>query len=517
MSATPSELTARASTAASIPVHAHVPIPRAHARSVGTDRARAWALAGAFMIGGLVLRLALVRGLWVDEAISVHQAHMTLGGLLHNLRETDNHPPLYFLTLWATVRVLGYGELAVHVPSIVFGTLLIPALYLTGCELFGRRTALVAAGLGTVAPLVVWYSQEARMYSLFMLLATLAVWAQVRALRDGRARFWVAYAALTIGMLYTHYFSVLPIVVQQAAFAGVAWQRARSGQPVRGLLVSVWLVWLAVLLAVLPLAPFVVTQFHHDQSAGTGFGDARAAVGQQTGSSMSIYALLSNVVWAIWGYHADSTMFRIVALWPLLMLVGLALLGRGRSPRSLLAVALVAFPILALLGLGTQKRDLFEVRYFAGAVPMILLLCARAVSTFSARRLPVLIAAALLVVTMGVGLADQQLNGSNPRTYDFRGAIADIRAHARPGDTVLYTPDYLNDVIAYYAPQLHARVLRTGAPAVPARGRVFLLASFLEDPRTASIVGSARHELAHGPRRLVASYPREKIDLYEFQ
>lgn len=43
---------------------------------------------------GLVLRLLLVRGIWVDEAISVHQAHMTLSGMLANLRATDNHPPL---------------------------------------------------------------------------------------------------------------------------------------------------------------------------------------------------------------------------------------------------------------------------------------------------------------------------------------------------------------------------------------------------------------------------------------
>src|SRR3981189_2853502 len=85
---------------------------------------------------GLVLRLFLVLGIWVDEAISIHQAHMSLSGMLHNLRATDNHPPLYFLILWGTVRVLGSGQLAVHVPSIVAGTLLIPAVYIAGRELF---------------------------------------------------------------------------------------------------------------------------------------------------------------------------------------------------------------------------------------------------------------------------------------------------------------------------------------------------------------------------------------------
>ena len=57
------------------------------------------------------------------------------------------------------------------------------------------------------------------------------------------------------------------------------------------------------------------------------------------------------------------------------------------------------------------------------------------------RRTPALIAVAALMATMVVGLADEQLNGSNPRTYDFRGALAEIRRETRPGDTLLYSTD----------------------------------------------------------------------------
>ena len=95
---------------------------------------------------GFVLRLLQVRGIWVDEAISVHQAHMSLPAMIANLRETDNHPPLFFMALWAAVRVLRSStEQAVRVPSLIAGTLLIPALFITGRELFDRRTGLLAA------------------------------------------------------------------------------------------------------------------------------------------------------------------------------------------------------------------------------------------------------------------------------------------------------------------------------------------------------------------------------------
>ena len=47
--------------------------------------------------------------------------------------------------LWLTVKAFGDGELAVRIPSIIAGTLVIPALYLLGRELYDRRTGLVAA------------------------------------------------------------------------------------------------------------------------------------------------------------------------------------------------------------------------------------------------------------------------------------------------------------------------------------------------------------------------------------
>jgi uncharacterized membrane protein len=143
-----------------------------------------------------------------------------------------------------------------------------------------------------------------------MLFATLAVWAQVRAIRDGRARYWVAYGALTIALLYTHYFSIIPIGIQQVAFAAVVWSRARKGEPVKGLLTGCWLTWIAIAVAVAPLAPFVHQQFLHDQVAGTGFSGAPSAGVTSTsvpqGGHPTIYALIANFVWAIWGYHADS-------------------------------------------------------------------------------------------------------------------------------------------------------------------------------------------------------------------
>jgi 4-amino-4-deoxy-L-arabinose transferase-like glycosyltransferase len=492
---------------------------RATARSWRVSRP--WVAVAALAVAGLAIRLIQVRGIWVDEAISVHQAHMPLAAMLGDLRAGDNHPPLFFLALWGAVRLLGNSEQAVRVPSLIAGTLLVPAMFLCGRELFDRRTGLLAAAATAVAPLLIWYSQESRPYAMFMLVATLAVWAQARAIRDGRARYWVAYAAATIAVLYTHYFSILPIAIQQVAFGAVAWRRARRGEAVRPLLTGCWLTWLAVAIAVAPLAPFVHQQFLHDQVAGTGFQGAPSAGATSAslpqGKHPDVYAVIANVVWAIWGYHANATMLRLAALWPMLMLLALALLGRGRSRPGMLVLALAIIPPLLLMIVGFKKRDLFEVRYFSGAVPMLLLLSARTIVSSSRRRLPVILGAVVLLATMGFGAADQQLAKSNPRDYDFRSALRTVSLKARPGDTLLYAPDYLQDVIEYYGPHVHTEILGPHAPSIPAHGRVFLLASFLEQPGVPSSVGLAKYALARAHRRLVATTTLEKIYVWEYR
>ncbi len=91
---------------------------------------------GGLIIVGLALRLAVPRGIWVDEAISIHQARLSLHDLFRNLYYGDRQPPLYHLTLWLTIRVFGHSAFAVRLPSLIAGTLLIPVLYELGRELY---------------------------------------------------------------------------------------------------------------------------------------------------------------------------------------------------------------------------------------------------------------------------------------------------------------------------------------------------------------------------------------------
>jgi 4-amino-4-deoxy-L-arabinose transferase-like glycosyltransferase len=452
-------------------------------------RARAFAtrpdvlLVATLAAAALVIRLLATRGIWLDEATSVKQAKMPVGAMLHELGATDVHPPLHHIVLWLTVRVFGTGELAVRLPSMVAMVALIPLMYVAGRDIFDRRAGYAAAALATVAPFTVWYAQEARMYALFMLFALIAAWYQVRIIRDGGARNWIVYAASAVALIYTQYFGLLFVGAQQLVFAAAMIARRGDRYRLRAWAVA-WGTTLPLMaLAVIPLMGFALGQFEANEAAGKGFeqpsqtGGGVAAATQAPGA----YEALTNAAWAVTGYHSDGTMTSLAALWPLLMLLALVLLGRGRSWSTGALATAAILPAVALFGLGQLKPFVFEVRYFIGAVPLVLLLIGRAVTSWPVRRVPTLLACTVAIGALAAGLADQQFNGSNPRVYDFKGALTQLEGRAKPGDIVVYAPDYIDTVVGYYGDgKLDARPLEKGVPKPRKGHRVFVLASFLD-------------------------------------
>jgi len=442
------------------------------------------ALAG-IIAGGLALRLAVPRGIWLDEAISIHQAHLSLHDLFDNLYYGDRHPPLHHLALWLTVRIFGDGELAVRLPSLIAGTLVIPAMYELGRELYDRRTGLVAAAFGAASPLLIWYAQEARMYAFVTLFGLLALLTQLRVIRNGTMLNWAAYILATAALLWSHYFGLLLIGVQQLIFVGVLIQRKRAGEPVKGLAMGFGYSAVVLAIQLVPLAVFAQNQF--DSTGG--------ALGSPSGTydSLSFYAVVANMAWALWGYHPDGITELLSAMWPLFLLLSLLLLGRGGSRQTLILAAAAITPIVLLLFVAAFDRELFEVRYFLIAVPLLFLLAARLVTGWIRRPSMQLLAAGAVTLTLLIGLADQQLNDGNPRLFDFRGAIDEIEADAGPGSLVIFDPPDMRYVLDYYARELKRRPLKQGVPKRRDGSPVFVLASFQDNKlffdRTNKVVG----------------------------
>jgi hypothetical protein len=428
-----------------------------------------WVLAG-LVLAGLALRLAVPRGIWLDEAISIHQARLSLHDMLRTLYYGDRQPPLYDLVLWLTIRVFGHGEFAVRLPTLIAGTLVIPVLYELGRELYDRRTGLVAAGFAVISPLLVWYSQEVRMYTFVALFGLLALLTQLRVIRNGTMGNWAAYIVATAALLWSHYFGVLLIGVQQVIFVGVLVHRRRNHQPTRPLALGLAY---SVAVLVMQLVPFVVFA-HHQYQVTSG------AAGSPSGTYdyLSFYSVLSNMAWSLWGYQPDATTVLLAAMWPLFLLLSLVLLGRGGSRQTAgLAAAAMGLVVLLII-VSAFDRPLFEVRNFLILVPLALLLIARLITGWIRTARGRLLVAGGVALTLSIGLADQQLNKSNPRLFDFRGAIHDLQADAGPSSLVLAEPSDVRYVLEYYAPNLRTQPLSLPITAAREGSPIFVLASF---------------------------------------
>ena len=167
---------------------------------------------------------------WLDEAYTERLLRMSFGGMLHGVRLTESTPPVYYVLAWAWVRVFGSSELALRSLSALAGVLTVGVVYALCLRLAGRRAAVIAGILVALSPLLIWYSQEARSYSLAALLATSSLLCVV-AYRDSSKRAWLVGWTVTAALgLATHYFVVFVVAPE---LAWLLWRR-RRGQVVAG-------------------------------------------------------------------------------------------------------------------------------------------------------------------------------------------------------------------------------------------------------------------------------------------
>lgn len=164
------------------------------------------------LILALVLRaIKLDQSFWLDEAINVVNAqNLPLWEYLTRYPIGDFHPPLYFAILWIWSHLFGFTEWVVRIPSVIFGIASVFMTYLLGKLIFEKKVALLAGLFLSLSPLHVYYSQEARMYSLAAFSVALSFYFLIR-LKDGLRFFW-GYIFSLILVIFSDYLAyfILP-------------------------------------------------------------------------------------------------------------------------------------------------------------------------------------------------------------------------------------------------------------------------------------------------------------------
>ena len=206
-----------------------------------------WVIALAF-----ILRLInLNQSLWLDEAFQFKSTYyFSLKDLLTVYLPGDFNPPLSYLVNFFFGKVFGYSEISLRLPSVIFGVLTVWLVYKISRGKIWPALLLATSGLH------LYYSQEARMYSLAALAVTASFWFLLK-------KRWFWYWLFSLIAIYSHYLTIF-IFPAQLIFIII-----EQRQSIRKLFFS----WLALVLGFLPWLPIFLQQLAAGRmAAATGWG-----------------------------------------------------------------------------------------------------------------------------------------------------------------------------------------------------------------------------------------------------
>ena len=168
----------------------------------------------------LILRLVFLtqENIWFDEFFSLRAALSDVKGF-DLLQFLGPIPYLYFFLLKLWIGLFGYSLFTIRLLSVLFGVGSVVLIYALGKMCFDRPTGLISAFLLSVHPAHLFYSQEVRHYSLYLLLTLLVYYffsIYLKKEANGKMRLFL-FAGSIFLLLNTHFFAVFILLALNIA------------------------------------------------------------------------------------------------------------------------------------------------------------------------------------------------------------------------------------------------------------------------------------------------------------
>lgn len=169
-----------------------------------------------FFILNLALRILFInsREIAIDEPFSIFFSQQNINEIFEMLK-TENNPPVHFLLLHFCIKLFGISAFSVRFLSVLFSALTTSIIFFTGKQFIGRFCGIVAALIFTFSNMHIYFSHEARVYPLFVLLAVLSLYSFLTILKNPQKKS--AYIFLTIWnllIIYSHYFGFFVLITE---------------------------------------------------------------------------------------------------------------------------------------------------------------------------------------------------------------------------------------------------------------------------------------------------------------
>ncbi len=438
-----------------------------------------WSRAGILFIVLLAFGLRLFaidrQDIWGDEAFSIWLSSQPLADVVAG--GADTHPPLYPFLLFLWLRLAGSSPLAVRLLSAFVGTLTVPVLYALGRRAWpavdptGERrgrwpAALLAALLAAVSPVLVYYSQETRMYGLVALFSAASVYWAIRTWQKPRSVLaGLAYLLTTLAAAYTHYYAFFVILAENLVLV-VSMLRRRTWSSLGR--------WLAVQGALaLAYIPWVLVQ--------TGFLSGKASARFEEWDLSTARRIAGETLGSFSaGLAVPATASRLVSvLFGIVIVAGLWVVIRRRRVEPWLVVAYLLAPLF-LAWVVNPIMPFFYARYLLLIAPAFYVLAAWGAMAAARLWRPLgVVCAVILLAASGYGLHGYYTDEAYAKG-GYGQMMAYVETNAQPGDGLVLANQLQRPIFEYYQP-------------AGFEGQTYLFPQYgipLEDPRTVEELAS---------------------------
>ncbi|MBN1348684.1 glycosyltransferase family 39 protein [candidate division KSB1 bacterium] len=403
-------------------------------------------LRGAFyaylliLVIGLVLRCIMLdsQSLWYDEAVSISIGSSDDPEIL--IFEEFNHPPFYHVLLHIWMRIAGHSIYSARLFSALLGLLAIILGYRLASRLFGARVGRVTAAIMAFSPFMIYFSQEARMYNLIIVLVLGSFSSFISILDANRRRAWIGYFISNLLLVYTYYLSVFVLMGQLVYFLVLWREHKQSFLKILTCQIAIVLLFVPWLLHLIQVVGSQERSYSQDFIFRVPYLFFTFTSGY-SGLILNYYEklqLMQTIREHIFYLAIVGSLIGFITIW------GIKAAWRNKKAALVLAVFLVLpiifvsvlFPIVPLL----------SERYLAFVSPAFYMLLALGLVNFPTRFARILISTAFASIFV-LSLYNYYFNPAFGKEQ-WKEVAQHIRENSKPGDTIVFQKDY--GVIPYH-------------------------------------------------------------------
>ncbi|MBE0648981.1 MAG: glycosyltransferase family 39 protein [Bacteroidales bacterium] len=384
-----------------------------------------WGIPAAILLLNIIYKILFLgaRDITIDEPFTLFYSQMPWRDIFHML-PGENNPPLHFLLMHAWIQLVGIEPFQARLLSLIFGACSAVLIYLIGTRSFSRTVGISAALLFTFSNFNTYIAQEARVYSLFVLLSLISVFLFLKLIKEFRSKTLILLIVTNILLIYAHFFAFWIIFIEYLFFLSFRDIHTRLIKPFA-------IMAGALVVAFLPYLTIFIERFL-SSSGGTWL---------EPPTISSLY----NLLWKFCNQPVPTVMVILVLLLGLGRYVFLRLKGNAIPDRPTQFLILwFLLPTLLTFVLSFFLPVFYE-KYLVFIAPAIYILACKSVE-FIVHKKSVRIGILLVLIT---GFAVT----STPKPYYSRSVtsmVNDLKVLRNPNDPIVIIPGYYDKTFLYH-------------------------------------------------------------------